>query len=115
MIVCYSGLCSSPPTLASSAELKSESCHKMNNHQESENNSQLIQYSNDRTSHSSACCFDSLLTSADDNSVKAFSTLKPAVIISGYDITKDNLIINSTSLREHGPPDLQILHSTFQI
>ncbi len=87
----------------------------MDNHQDLQNNSQIMQNSNDRASYNSACCFDSLLNSADDNYVKDLAIFTPTVFISDYTIAKYDQRIKSISLREHGPPDLQVLHSSFQI
>lgn len=115
MLACYSGICSTSATPASSMESNSESCHNMDKHQDSQNNRQLMQNFNETVNDSSTCCFDSLLTSTDDNYVKDFAILTPTVLISDHFIVKDNLRIKHMSLREHDPPDLQVLHSTFQI
>lgn len=115
MLVCYSGICGSSSTLASPVELKTESCHKMDNNQASHTNNKLLQNFNQKGSASLTCCFDSLINSVDDNYVSDFVTLEPTAFISDDILTKDNLIIKNMSLRGHSPPDLQVLNSTFLI
>lgn len=115
MIVCYSGLCWSTATFASFNDSKTESCHEMNNHHSSQENNQLIQNNNYKADNNTACCFDSLINNKDENCVKVFAIIIPTVFISDPIVFKSQPGINNFSLREHDPPDLQVLHSTFQI
>lgn len=115
MLACYSGLCSAPPTLASSVNLETESCHKMDGHKTSEDNNQLRQDIHGKESHSTVCCVSSLTSSLDKDNTKDFAKLAQITFISENDINENCIRINTISLREHGPPDLQVLHSTFQI
>lgn len=114
MLACYSGICNSSATPAYSV-LKTESCHKMDNHNSSQNSSYIVQSSNHQESVSPVCCFDSLINAVDDNYVRDFVTLTPTVFNSDHIVANGNRRIKHMSLRGHSPPDLQVLNSTFLI
>ena len=112
IIACYSGLCDSSHVVASSLDQEIEDCHSMSNHNNSPNENTILDYGNTSQDHSS-CCLDTLTSGIDNinnNSIVTLFSINPKHVITQYDKTNKDCPI-----KEHGPPDLLALNSTFLI
>lgn len=112
IIACYSGLCDTSHVTASSLDQQIESCHSMSNEHSSNTENTTLDHGNTIEDHSS-CCLDTLTNGIDNININVIATLFS--ISPKYVVRQQETINNSYSLREHGPPDLLALNSTFLI
>ncbi len=112
IMACYSGLCDTSHVTASSLDQEIEGCHSMGNHDNSSSENTILDYNNTSKDHSS-CCLDTLTNGLDNiknNSIVRLFTINPKYVITQYGPIK-----TSYFFREHDPPDLLALNSTFLI
>ncbi len=115
VVVCVGGLCNSPITFAASTNEATESCHKMDKHETPVTETlDIMQDFNQQADFNSSCCNEYLTNSSSDQYVKVIYTNVTRSWVQNILTTQDNKI-NNRSQREHGPPNIQVLHSTFLI
>lgn len=114
VIICLGGLCNTPVSFADNTDESTESCHAMNPSAHAEQSLNIEQDHNPNTEIKSSCCNEYLTNSSSDQNIEVnySSELKyPLHLIS----TNESSTLKNRSHREHDPPDLQVLHSTFLI
>lgn len=117
IFVCYSGLCGEAAAWDNpeSAEMETAGCHDMGHKGEKAVDGEIGQKLNNPAaeSDSSSCCHDSLV-----NAASQLPKLN-RIVVAEIDFTYLNRvpfhsgIIENLSPREHDPPDIQTVNSTF--
>ena len=113
--ICYGGLCNLSIASASPANEVKESCHNMDQHTESIPET-IIEQENKRTEDVNlSCCNETITNNTSDQFVKVYYTNAPKLSIQNVVLSKRYKKISYRAIKEHDPPDLQVINSTFLI
>ena len=114
VVICAGGLCTTPIASAATNDDAMESCHSMDHSAQAGITLNIEQENNNKSGIDSTCCSEYLTNNLSDQFVKV--TFKEALRFSTYTSALiQNKKIDHISQREHGPPDLEVLNSTFLI